>query len=246
MSNHNDPAPRPQRAARQQQQEQLDAIEQLDREVQQHQAEDSEHRQIPTAEAERRPISWPPLQDRRDDSSLGGRKADRQHMPRRPALIGLVTLLAALSGVGIGAALVSGASVRVVVVPATPGEYDAQALATGTEHQSAAAIAASAKELALAAETTAETYATVHEGAYTNLSIAVLQKYESTLVACPQQDTACLEVASGSGEGYVVTTMASDGSTWSIERLTNGEIQRVCSPPTGQALPYGDCTSGTW
>src|SRR5271157_2601965 len=53
---------------------------------------------------------------------------------------------------------------------------------------------ASAKELARTAETTAETYATDHGGAYQGMSLAELQQYEKTIITgCPSSTNACIE-----------------------------------------------------
>jgi hypothetical protein len=208
----------------------------------------AEQRTAPTApiEAERRPANGRKVQDRCGESSPRARKADRQAMLRQLSAIGLAALAAAASGCGGTAAAVHTESpARTVVVTADPSPEDARAFVGGFERQVALSAAASAKVLAGTAMTAAEVYATEHEGAYTNLSIAEVQAIEPTVAACPQRQEACLEVANGSREGFVVTTVASDGSIWSIEVL-NGAVNRRCSPPTGQALPYGACINGTW
>src|SRR5271155_266794 len=78
-------------------------------------------------------------------------------------------------------------------------------------NQTSKAYDASAKELARTAETTAETYATDHNGAYVNMGITEMQKYEPTLKGCPNGENACFVSVSpvGTGsEGYKVTTEA--------------------------------------
>src|SRR5271156_4193419 len=100
---------------------------------------------------------------------------------------------------------------------------------------------ASAKELARTAETTAETYATDHNGNYQNMSIAALQLYEKTITSCPNTTNACLEtVTPGSTpfEEYVVTAHATDGHTFTIKREPNGTTKRECTP-TGKTGSEG-------
>ena len=58
-------------------------------------------------------------------------------------------------------------------------------------NQKSKAYDASAKELARTAETTAETYATDHEGGYAGMTVEELQKYESGLTKCPAASNAC-------------------------------------------------------
>src|SRR5271170_827469 len=104
-------------------------------------------------------------------------------------------------------------------------------------NQTSKAYDASAKELARTAETTAETYATDHNGAYVGMGITEMQKYEPTLKGCPNAENACFESVStvGSGsEGYIVTTEAyKTGDKFSIEKTAAGEIVRKCSSPGG-------------
>jgi type IV pilus assembly protein PilA len=115
-------------------------------------------------------------------------------------------------------------------------------------NQKSKATDAQAKELARTAETTAETYATDHNGEYKGISTAELHAYEKTLPECPQTKEACLKVAKeeAGGAGYKVTAEASDGATYSVEKTSAGEVKRECTVPTGQKAPYGGCVNGDW
>jgi type IV pilus assembly protein PilA len=113
-------------------------------------------------------------------------------------------------------------------------------------NQKSKAYDASAKELARTAETTAETYATDHEGTYKGMENKELEKYESGLLKCPakvsEQTNACFLSAKAEEEnkGYVVTTRAANsGDEFTITRNEKGEISRSCkSATTG-------CSGGT-
>src|SRR5664279_3652067 len=73
--------------------------------------------------------------------------------------------------------------------------------------QKSKATDSSAKELARTAQTTAETYATDHNGSYTGISPAVLKTYESTLQTAAGNGNAYLSAAEATegGQGYKVT-----------------------------------------
>ena len=100
-------------------------------------------------------------------------------------------------------------------------------------NQKSKAYDASAKELARTAETTAETYATDHEGGYTSMTLGELEKYESGLKKCatnPPTGNACvLPVGKATANEYEVTTEAvNSGDKFTIERNAKGEITRTC------------------
>ncbi len=104
-------------------------------------------------------------------------------------------------------------------------------------NQTSKAYDASAKELARTAETTAETYATDHNGSYSGIKGETpLQTYESSLKKCPNGENACFVGATevgASGEGYTVTTKAfKTGDEFTIERTASGEIIRTCKSET--------------
>jgi type IV pilus assembly protein PilA len=113
-------------------------------------------------------------------------------------------------------------------------------------NQKSKAYDASAKELARTAETTAETYATDHEGGYVGMSTGELHKYETGLPLCTESEAnACLESVTGVGaETYTVTTKAANShDKFSITRAAGGLITRECKS-TGTGCSGG--SSGTW
>ncbi len=124
-------------------------------------------------------------------------------------------------------------------------------------NQKAKAYDASAKEMARTAETTAETFATDHNGEYTGLTTAELEKYESGLSKCPgkvsEQSNACFLSGSttGSEQYKVVTRAANTGDKFTIERTAGNVITRTCN--SGTELKEGSgknsCSgkeTGTW
>jgi type IV pilus assembly protein PilA len=104
-------------------------------------------------------------------------------------------------------------------------------------NQKSKAYDASAKELARTAQTTAETYATDHEGGYVGMVTGELEKYETGLTKCPSTSNACFKESAEveSGKGYkVVTKAANTGDEFTIERSGTGTIIRKCkSEKTG-------------
>jgi type IV pilus assembly protein PilA len=115
--------------------------------------------------------------------------------------------------------------------------------------QKSKATDSSAKELARTAQTTAETYATDHGGSYTGMSAAELQNDEKTIsIGCPSSANACLKAVTpeAGGEGYTVTTEATDGHTFSIKRLANGTTERNCTPTGKTGSEGGGCQNSSW
>jgi type IV pilus assembly protein PilA len=113
-------------------------------------------------------------------------------------------------------------------------------------NQKSKAYDASAKELARTAETTAETYATDHEGKYTPMTAAELHSYETGLKLCTESEAnACLESVTNQGaETYTVTAKAANSKDkFSITRAAGGEISRACSS-TGTGC--AGSTSSSW
>jgi type IV pilus assembly protein PilA len=115
-------------------------------------------------------------------------------------------------------------------------------------NQKGKATDAGSKEQARTAETAAETYSTDNNGSYKEMSVAKLQTIEPTLNEKTQAElTAAAET--GGGTGYKVTSKATTGATFSIERLANGEVKRTCTPDT--ATNRGGCpgvgaAAGVW
>jgi len=115
-------------------------------------------------------------------------------------------------------------------------------------NQKSKAYDASAKELARTAETTAETYATDHEGKYTPMTAAELHNYETGLKLCTEsENNACLESVTNQGaETYTVTTKAQNtGDKFAIERTAGGEITRKCTS-TAEKKGCSGAASGSW
>jgi type IV pilus assembly protein PilA len=115
--------------------------------------------------------------------------------------------------------------------------------------QKSKASDSSAKELARTAETTSETYATDHGGNYEGMSVAALQSYEKTIIACPATGNACLEpvtVSASPFEEYTVTAKATDGHTFSIKREASGTIKRECTPASKTGSEGGGCQNSSW
>jgi type IV pilus assembly protein PilA len=120
--------------------------------------------------------------------------------------------------------------------------------------QKSKAYDAGAKEMARSAQTTAETYATDHEGKYTGLSPEELHKYEVTIPtsAATASGGAYISVASANTgtteaeEGFTVTAVAANTKTkFTIVRKANGTVERTCVSETGKE----DCSgkaNGSW
>ncbi|HSZ04363.1 MAG TPA: prepilin-type N-terminal cleavage/methylation domain-containing protein [Solirubrobacteraceae bacterium] len=113
---------------------------------------------------------------------------------------------------------------------------------------------AGAKELARSAQTTAETYATDHEGLYTGLTVPELHKYEITI---PETKAAANGGAymkeGGTGvvvvgpEEYSVTAVAAHtGDEYTILRKSNGEVTRTCKSTTGTKTGCAGSESSNW
>jgi prepilin-type N-terminal cleavage/methylation domain-containing protein len=115
--------------------------------------------------------------------------------------------------------------------------------------QKSKAYDAGAKELARSAETTAETYATDHEGKYTGLNVTELHKYEPTipLNKAAANGGAYIKETNGvtvstteNEEGFTIVAVAANtGDEFTIVRNKEGEIKRTCS----SAKP--DCSGST-
>src|ERR1041385_4841596 len=93
---------------------------------------------------------------------------------------------------------------------------------------------ASAKELARTAQTTAETYATENNGAYTRLTTTKLHELKKTIPIAEGNNAWISAVTvEESGKGYAVTATAP--STKDTFTITNkeGEVSRSCTGTTG-------------
>jgi type IV pilus assembly protein PilA len=120
-------------------------------------------------------------------------------------------------------------------------------------NQSAKAKDSSAKELARTAETTAESYATDHDGSYTGISPTTLQGVEPS-IATSAGGHAYLSAAdtpatagsgpNSAGTSYTVTATSETGNTFSISRSDSGIVTRTCSGAGGAGA--GGCVGNTW
>jgi prepilin-type N-terminal cleavage/methylation domain-containing protein len=118
--------------------------------------------------------------------------------------------------------------------------------------QKSKAYDAGAKEMARSAQTTAETYATDHEGKYAGLSPTELHKYEVTIptTEAAASGGAWIESASSNSaeaeEGFTVVAVAANTKTkFTIVRKATGEVERKCASASGKT----DCSgaaNGSW
>jgi prepilin-type N-terminal cleavage/methylation domain-containing protein len=121
--------------------------------------------------------------------------------------------------------------------------------------QKSKAYDAGAKELARSAQTTAETFATDHEGKYTGMNLTELHNYESTipLTQAAANGGAYMEpepngvVPQEANEGFKVTAVAaSTGDKFSIERKANGEVKRECVSAGTTKKDCSGAATGSW
>jgi type IV pilus assembly protein PilA len=107
------------------------------------------------------------------------------------------------------------------------------------------AVDAGAKTLVATAETTAETYATDHNGEYGGMTVAELNKYEPSINTTCGGTEACLKTVTlvGTTE-YTVTTEAPNKAEYSITRLSTGALSRTCNAIA--ETTKGGCVSGKW
>jgi type IV pilus assembly protein PilA len=113
--------------------------------------------------------------------------------------------------------------------------------------QKSKAVDASAKELARTAQTTAETYATDHNGEYTGLTATELNKVEPSIQIGEGGNNAYLDSTTGvtgaGATGYTVTATSTNKDTFSITNA-GGVVTRKCTTAAGNK---GGCpTSGSW
>jgi type IV pilus assembly protein PilA len=118
--------------------------------------------------------------------------------------------------------------------------------------QKTKATDSAAKELARTAETTAETYATDHNGSYEGLGAKLLHEYEPSIQTAAGGSNAYLNgetaaKATNGGTGFEVTaTSVTANHTFTIVREPNGTVKRTCTPATGTGAAGGGCQNGTW
>ena len=114
-------------------------------------------------------------------------------------------------------------------------------------NQKGKAVDASAKELARTAQTTAETYATDHNGSYANLTAKELHEIEPSIQIGEGNNNAYLDektgVSGASATGYTVTATSTNGDTFSVQN-EGGVITRTCKVAEGNST--GGCPTGKW
>lgn len=111
-----------------------------------------------------------------------------------------------------------------------------------------------AKELARTAETTAETYATDHNGEYGGLSVAELHAYEATIPTSEGNGAGAWLIEpttalTAGAKGYTVTAeAASTKDEFSITKTESGEVERTCTGPAKASVSgtVGGCVKGKW
>lgn len=104
----------------------------------------------------------------------------------------------------------------------------------------------SAKELARTAQTTADTYASDHQGSYQGLTTTVLHSYENTIPISSSTTNAWLSGIVGTPDSTsytVVATAEPTGDTFTLAN-TGGTIVRTCTALSSTANE--GCTSGSW
>jgi type IV pilus assembly protein PilA len=110
--------------------------------------------------------------------------------------------------------------------------------------QKSKASDAAAKEVAHAAQTAAETFATDHEGKYAGLSPEEVKKYEPVILIKAEGNNAYLSTAKEieSGAGFEVIATASTGDTFKITRTSEGVVKRTCEQASGSK----GCQTKSW
>jgi type IV pilus assembly protein PilA len=115
--------------------------------------------------------------------------------------------------------------------------------------QKSKATDSSAKELARTAQTTAETYATDHNGSYASLSLTEENKYEPSIQTAAGNNNAYLSDAKEveSGGGFSVTaTSATAGHSFTIVKKQSGVVERTCTPTGKTGSEGGGCQNSSW
>jgi len=110
--------------------------------------------------------------------------------------------------------------------------------------QKSKASDAAAKEMARTAQTSAETYATDHEGKFTGLEVKTLHEYEPTIQTAAGNGDAYLSLVTviESGAGYEVTATSTSGDTFKIRRTAEGVVERSCTEAAGSR----GCATKSW
>jgi type IV pilus assembly protein PilA len=113
--------------------------------------------------------------------------------------------------------------------------------------QKSKAVDSSAKALVNTAETTVETYATDHNGEYTELKEPKqLKEYEKSIQIEAGKNEAYVKesVELEKGKGYKVAAVATNGAEYTITKTGEGVVTRGCNAEA-EKTKCG-CVGGTW
>jgi hypothetical protein len=159
--------------------------------------------------------------------------------PSRSILVALVLSLAL-------AACGGGGSTKPPTKPRTispPVKTTPPATASGG---AARAADNAAENLALTADTTAQTYGTNNNGSYAGLTADALHSLEASIQIGPGNGNAYIAPAAGvavldNGAGYAITATSTTGDTFSVGESSTGTATRTCTGVASAA-----CNSGSW
>jgi type IV pilus assembly protein PilA len=114
-------------------------------------------------------------------------------------------------------------------------------------NQKSKANDAAAKSQVRTGQTAAETFSTDHNGEYMNgatkMATSDLEAVEPTLKEATS--ATFLVVAATTNTYEIKSTSKATGDIFTIKRLANGEVERLCSSPTSKTGCSGK-ESGTW
>ena len=117
-------------------------------------------------------------------------------------------------------------------------------------NQKSKAYDASAKEMARTAQTTAETYATDHNGEYTNLTPTVLHEYENSIPAteaAAKGGAWVSTVGKATANEFEITAVAANTKDkFTIKRESTGEVVRTCAVGVASSKTCAGGESSTW
>ena len=117
-------------------------------------------------------------------------------------------------------------------------------------NQKSKAYDASAKEMVRTAQTTAETYATDHNGEYTGLTPTILHTYEASIATSESSaggGAYIAEVAKATADEFeIVAVAANTKDKFSLLRKSNGEVKRECKVGVSGAKTCAGAESSSW
>ncbi len=111
-------------------------------------------------------------------------------------------------------------------------------------NQKSKAYDAAAKEMARTAQTTAETYATDHEGSYVGLTPAVLHEYEISIATVSTGGAYISAVGKATATEFEITSKAANtGDEFIVKRNASAEVKRECK---SASKGCSGASTGTW